>query len=212
MSETPDLLVYNVSCHNCLTNFDALEVPFCSCIVTQRTLICPGCLTCFCKASPAYKQKFWAGAPRNLWNKNFEEHHAAFVPPQNPTPSAVIRPLVLVVDDEIDIQRITTHAVESLGYGVILGRNGEEGLELIRRYVPDLVLTDALMPKLDGREMCRQVKSDPATAGVKVVVMTALYTSVKYRTEALGYFRADVYLIKPLEFSQLRAILQKYLG
>jgi CheY-like chemotaxis protein len=212
MSESPDASVYNVSCHNCLAAFDALQVPFCSCIVTQRTLICPCCLNCFCKAQPAYKQKFWAGAPRELWNRNFEEHHVAFAPVPNPEPSAVNRPLVLVVDDETDIQRIATHAVESLGYGVILARNGQEGLELTRRYLPDLVLADALMPKLDGREMCRKVKTDPATSRVKVVVMTALYTSIKYRTEGLRHFLADDYLSKPLEFTQLRALLQKHLG
>jgi len=119
---------------------------------------------------------------------------------------------VLLVDDEPDIQRVAIRVIDSLGYGLVLGRNGEEGLELAARYRPDLVLTDALMPRLDGREMCRRLKEDPATAGVKVLVMTGLFTSVKYKTEAFKTFKVDDYLAKPLDFNTLRTLLQKHLG
>jgi DNA-binding response OmpR family regulator len=60
--------------------------------------------------------------------------------------------------------------------------------------------------------MARQIKEDPATAGAKVVIMTALYTSVKYRTEAFKSFKVDDYLAKPLDFNTLRSLLQKHLG
>jgi CheY-like chemotaxis protein len=107
---------------------------------------------------------------------------------------------------------VATRVVESHGYSVVLATNGEEGLELARRYQPDLVLTDALMPKLDGREMSRRLKEDPETASVKVVVMTALYTSAKYKTEGTRVFRVDDYLAKPLAVDDLRALLAKHLG
>lgn len=68
------------------------------------------------------------------------------------------------------------------------------------------------MPRLDGREMCRRLKDDAATASVKVVVMTALFTSVKYRTEAFKNFKVDDYLAKPLDVNTLRTLLQKHLG
>lgn len=74
------------------------------------------------------------------------------------------------------------------------------------------MLTDALMPKLDGREMGLRIKNDPETAGVKVVVMTSLYTNVKYQNEGYRAFKVDDYLTKPLEFSQLQTVLQKHLG
>ena len=205
-------LAYPVNCHSCLGRFDAVGAPWCSCLVTQRTLVCSSCGACFCKASVAYKQKFWSAAPKSMWERNFEENHVSFVPRVQPSLQEVTRPLVLVVDDERDIRRIATRAIESLGYGVILGRTGWEGLELARRYRPDLVLTDALMPQLDGREMCRKIKEDPQTAGLKVVVMTGLYTKPRYRTEGLRYFRADDYLTKPLEFAQLRSVLHRHLG
>ena len=203
---------YEVACHNCQRSFDAMEVPWCSCIVTERTLVCPSCLTCFCEAPAPYKRSFWSAAPRGLWDRKFAEHHSEFVSKPNPAQGEVVRPLVLLVDDEQDILRVATRTVESLGYGLIVGRNGSEGLALAKEYRPDLVLTDALMPKLDGREMCRQIKEGAETAGIKVVVMTALYTSVKYQTEAYKSFKVDDYLAKPLDFGQLRAVLEKHLG
>jgi putative two-component system response regulator len=116
------------------------------------------------------------------------------------------------VDDDKDIQKIAMRVVAGLGYCVILGRNGAEGLELARRYKPELVLTDALMPKLDGREMCKQLKADPETAGIKVVVMTSLYTNSRYQTEGYRVFKVDSYVSKPLDLTALTAILQKHLG
>ena len=203
---------YNVACVNCQGSFDALEASWCSCLVAERTLVCPSCLKCFCKAPPAYKRTFWSGAPKALWDRKFAEHHTEFAPAPNPPPEEARRPLVLIVDDERDIQRVATRVVESLGYGMVLARDGEEGLQLARVYRPDLVLSDALMPKMDGREMCRQIKSDASLPDVKVVVMTSLYTSVKYTTEAFKTFKVDDYLAKPIEFNQLKAILQKHLG
>ena len=122
------------------------------------------------------------------------------------------RPLVLVVDDEKDIQRIASRVLSGLGYGVIVAKDGPEGLELAKAYRPEMILADALMPKMDGREMCRRVKEDPALAGIKVVVMTSVYNHPKYRTEGLRVFQADDYLNKPLDLAQLNALLQKHLG
>ena len=203
---------YVVSCYGCQGSFDALDSSWCSCLVTERTLVCPSCLTCFCKAPPAYKQRFWSGAPRGLWDRKFQEHHGDFAPPDKPEPEAVTRPLVLLVDDENDIQRVALKTITSLGYGVVVGHDGAEGLELAKKYLPDLVITDALMPKMDGREMCRQLKQDSQTAAIKVVVMTALFTSPKYEAEAHKAFHVDDYRKKPLDFAQLRKVLEKHLG
>jgi CheY-like chemotaxis protein len=202
---------YRVSCHHCGGQFDATQASWCSCIVKERSLVCPYCLKCFCKAPTAYRQKFWAGAPDSLWQRKSEEKRDA-IPPLNPPVDAVQRPLVLVVDDEREIQAVVSRTVESLGYGLVAARDGEEGFELALRYKPQLILTDALMPKLDGREMTLRVKSDPRLASTKVVIMTSLYKGLRYRSEATGRYRADDYLEKPIEFADLRTLLQKHLG
>ena len=207
-----DTAGYVVQCHKCRLPFDALQASFCSCLTGERSLACPSCGSCFCKAPLAYKSKFWSAAPKQVWDRKLEERREEFVPPPNPPPAEARRPLVLVVDDEKDIQRVAIRVIEGLGYGVLLAPNGLEGLELVKRYKPELVLTDALMPKLDGREMGRQIKDDPETAQVKVVVMTALYTQVKYQTEAFKTYKVDDYLTKPLDAEQLRAVLAKHIG
>ncbi len=203
---------YVVPCHKCQVPFDALQASFCDCLVGERSLSCPSCGACFCKAALAYKSKLWAAAPKQLWDRKLNERREEFVPPPNPAPDAATRPLVLVVDDEKDIQRVAVRVIEGLGYGVLLATNGIEGLELVKRYKPEMVLTDALMPKLDGREMARRIKDDAETAQVKVVVMTALYTQVKYQTEAFKAYKVDDYLVKPLDAEQLRGVLEKQIG
>jgi len=203
---------YAVTCCNCQASFDALTSSWCSCLVTKRTLVCPSCLTCFCKAPFAYRQKFWELAPQSMWNRVITEGETAFELPPNPPPDELPRPLVLVVDDEKDIQRVAVRTIGSLGYGVVVAMNGIEGLEIARKYHPDLILADAFMPKLDGREMCLRLKSDPETCETKIVIMTAIYTAARYKSEAFREFSADGYLTKPLQFRELQEVLQKHLA
>lgn len=207
-----DSETYEVACQKCKASFDALQAAWCSCLVTERTFVCPSCGACFCKAPPSYKQKFWAGAPKALWDRKLDEKREPYAPPENPAPGAATRPLVLLVEDEKDIRRVAVRVIQGLGYGLVIAHDGAEGLDLARRYGPDLVLTDALMPKLDGREMGRRIKEDPTTAHIKVIVMTALYTSIKYENEAYKSFKVDDYLSKPLDVAQLRSALEKHLG
>jgi CheY-like chemotaxis protein len=203
---------YVVGCHKCQVPFDALQASWCSCLVSERSFVCPSCGGCFCKAPAAYKQRFWSGAPKTMWDRKLAEKQELYTPPPNPSPLDAPRPLVLLVEDEKDIQRVAARVLDALGYGMVVARDGAEGLELAKRYKPDLVLTDALMPKLDGREMGRQIKQDPETAHIKVVVMTALYTNIKYQQEAYRAFKVDDYMTKPLDVDQLRAVLEKHLG
>jgi len=203
---------YTVNCSNCRTPFDAMESDWCACLATQRSLVCPHCLTCFCQAPRAYKESFWSRAPQEMWQRKMERSKEAFVPKKAPDPRAVRRPLVLVVEDEPEIRKVATMAVEGLGYAMILARDGREGLEMAEAYKPDLVLTDALMPRMDGREMCRRLKQNPETAGIKVLVMTSVYTSARYELEAKKKFGADAYLAKPLQFQKLKDLLIEMVG
>jgi CheY-like chemotaxis protein len=203
---------YIVACSSCQASFDALKAAWCTCLASERSVTCPGCGACFCKGAAAYRQQFWRDAPKAMWERKFEEHSIRSGPIENPPVEDVKRPLVLLVDDEPSIQRVASLAIVGLGYGLVVGQNGEEGLDIAKRYKPDLVLTDALMPRMDGREMCRRIKEDPETASAKVVVMTSLYTNMKYHHEAHKSYRVDDFLNKPLDFDQLKSLLQKYLG
>lgn len=203
--------LYRIECFTCRESFDAMEAVFCNCLTPERTLVCPSCLNCFCRAPSNYKDRFWQNAPQSMWDREAEEHrHDAAVRP-NPEPFEVIRPLVLVVDDDERTRKMALKVIEGLGYGAVIATDGESGLRMARKYLPELVLTDALMPRMDGREMCRRLKEDLATAKIKVVITTSLYTQSKYRTEAFKQFHVDEYLSKPLSFNDLRGVLQKYM-
>ena len=203
---------YEVPCYSCRAAFDAVDADWCSCLAKERSLVCTNCLSCFCKAPPAYKEKFWVQAPPRLFErKTSDARRQQKALPENPPVGEVKRPLVLTVEDDEEIQAIVSRVCSNLGYSFIYATNGQDGLDVARTYRPNLILSDAFMPKLDGREMCRLLKEDPTFADCKMVVMTGLYTDTKYRSEALKRFHVDDYIAKPVAITDLINLLQKHL-
>ena len=103
---------------------------------------------------------------------------------------------VLLADDEEDILMLVS---ATLGgddrYSLILARDGEEALTRAQQELPELIFLDIMMPKMDGFEVCRRLKSDSATAGVKVVMLTALAQEFdRTKADEVG---ADFYFTKP---------------
>jgi CheY-like chemotaxis protein len=190
---------YLVDCHACGATYDTLGAAWCNCIVKERTLVCAACEQCFCRADLEYKRNIWTAAPEALWERKVRNARQLFALPDNPPPESVTRPLVLVVDDDRDIRSLATHLITGWGFGCIHSANGTDGLALARRYRPNLILTDALMPKMDGRELCRLVKCDSNLASTKVVIMSSVYTSGRFKREALSHFKADDYVAKPVD-------------
>ncbi|MEA2489701.1 MAG: hypothetical protein QOH21_1493 [Acidobacteriota bacterium] len=203
--------LYAVACFNCNEHFDATRAEWCSCVGRDQTLACTQCGGCFCKAPAAYKERFWMDAPPSLFERKMIGSKRNLGARSNPAPDEVKRPLILLVEDDENVQLIVRTVVTSMGYGFIAGANGQEGLSLAREYNPELILSDAFMPKLDGREMCRLLKEDPATSRSKAIIMTGLYTDRKYRNEALDYFKVDDYVAKPLAVDDLIKLFKKHL-
>jgi CheY-like chemotaxis protein len=156
-----------------------------------------------------YSDKFWSCAPQDLCRRRFAEKSASFDPGPLPDPRSAKRPLILVADDERVILRLASKFLQGLGYTVLTARDGNETLRIAREHLPDVLLTDALMPKMDGREVCKRLKSAPETSGIKVIIMTSAYTAPKYKTEALTAYRANEYITKPVDFKLLEALLKK---
>ncbi|HEX7808557.1 MAG TPA: response regulator [Thermoanaerobaculia bacterium] len=203
--------VYRVTCFTCQSPFDATHAEWCRCVGRDNTLVCDQCGGCFCKAPATYKERFWIDAPPSLFERKMIGSKRSLGARVNPTPNEVKRPLILLVEDDENVQLIVRTVVTTMGFGFVVGANGQEGLALAREYNPELILSDAFMPKLDGREMCRLLKEDPATAGSKTIIMTGLYTDRKYRNEALDYFRVDDYVAKPLAVDDLIKLFKKHL-
>lgn len=103
----------------------------------------------------------------------------------------------ILAEDDPDIQLVARLALKRAGFTVQVVNNGQEALDAIRRQAPDVVLLDWMMPELDGPETCRQLKADPATAGIPVVFLTAKSQEAEIqRGLSLG---AAGYVTKPFD-------------
>jgi CheY-like chemotaxis protein len=108
---------------------------------------------------------------------------------------------ILVVDDDAWILRMVTTVLEKRGYEIFVARDGEEGMEKAQAVTPDLIITDVMMPKLDGWALVKQLRATPQLAFVPVIFLTALGSDEdRIRGFRLG---ADDYLAKPFRFEEL---------
>jgi two-component system alkaline phosphatase synthesis response regulator PhoP len=107
---------------------------------------------------------------------------------------------VLVVDDEMYIGQLIKKALGN-NYNVILASNGEDALNAARTEHPDLVLMDILMPKLDGYTACYQIKNDPVTKTIPVIMLTGIGHDLNRKlAEGMG---ANGYITKPFNPNEL---------
>lgn len=108
---------------------------------------------------------------------------------------------ILVVDDDFRTLKLVGLVLDQEGYDVLAAGSGEEGLEKARAQDPDLVILDIRMPGLDGYEVAQRLRSDPATADVPILMLTA---RAELEDRLTGYeVGADDYLIKPIHRSEL---------
>jgi putative two-component system response regulator len=113
------------------------------------------------------------------------------------------RQTVLVVDDVVENCILLVDYLENLGCEVVTANSGAEAMAYVEKKAPDLVLLDVDMPGMSGLEVCRRIKSSPATSMVPVVIVTA-YSAVDDRVAALEA-GADDFLAKPVEQTELVA-------
>jgi two-component system alkaline phosphatase synthesis response regulator PhoP len=118
---------------------------------------------------------------------------------------------ILVVDDEESIRTLVSAVLASeADYRVHLAVDGEDGLAKARALKPDLMFLDVRMPKMDGHEVCRLLKEDPATQGTTIVIFTAF---AQHATMEASYKSgADAYMTKPFRPKELREKAREMLG
>jgi two-component system, OmpR family, response regulator RpaB len=113
---------------------------------------------------------------------------------------------ILVVDDEASIRRILETRLSMIGYDVVTAADGEEALETFRNSVPDLVVLDVMMPKLDGYGVCQELRKE---SDVPIIMLTAL-GDVADRITGLE-LGADDYVVKPFSPKELEARIRSVL-
>ncbi|SDX29249.1 Signal transduction histidine kinase [Lutibacter oricola] len=127
---------------------------------------------------------------------------------QNLSRSRSKLPILLVVDDNADIRGVIKQGLGEF-YDIYEAENGERGFELAKKLVPNIVLTDILMPVMDGIEFCNKLKTVQETSHIPVVMLTAK-TSQEWEIEGLRT-GADAYIRKPFDMELLELKLQNIL-
>jgi CheY-like chemotaxis protein len=110
-------------------------------------------------------------------------------------------PRVLVVDDTASVRELIRVNLALEGFEVHVAADGQEALDLVAALTPDLITMDVVMPRLDGLAAATTLKSDPATSGIPIVIVTArAQTSDRDKGRQAG---VDAYLTKPFEPREL---------
>jgi len=117
---------------------------------------------------------------------------------------------ILIVDDEPHMLRVTELSIKRGGYQIVIGRNGKEAIELAAREKPSLIVMDVSMPEMDGLTALTQLKANPETAKIPVIMLTVRGQAMaRQQAEQSG---AAVYLTKPFSPSQLLAEVNRLLA
>ena len=126
-------------------------------------------------------------------------------------PAATSKGSLLVVEDEQDLQELLQYNLSRDGFSVRCVGSGEDAIKAVRQQMPTLIMLDLMLPGIDGLEVCRTIKSDPATSHILIVMLTAKGEEADIVTGLeLG---ADDYVTKPFSprvlLARLKAVLRR---
>lgn len=118
---------------------------------------------------------------------------------------------ILIIEDEPDIMELVSETLNSAenNYDLLKAVEGEQGLHMALTASPDLILLDIMLPKLNGYEICRRLKSEASTMKIPVVMLTAF--GQKREIEEGFKVKADEYIVKPFDLNKLRQSVKRFL-
>ena len=151
-----------------------------------------------------------------VYDSNYIETHLDLLPslPESaeklklPTasPSAPEKPTVLIVEDNEDMRQFIRYILSD-SYNLIEAENGEEGFEVAKKHLPDVVISDVMMPKTDGFDLCQLLKTNVATNHIPVILLTAYALDEQ---KQVGFESgADAYISKPFNVRLLKTRVRK---
>ena len=116
--------------------------------------------------------------------------------------------VVLIAEDEVTIAETLAMVIEDAGYMPIVARDGREALALARQHHPDLVITDLMMPFLDGANLIAAIRSDAAAQGAAPPPIVVVTAASRARAEAAG---ADIVIVKPFDVTRIENAMRRLL-
>ncbi len=120
-----------------------------------------------------------------------------------------MRKKILIIEDYVNIVEILTMRLKAMGYEVISAFDGQEGLNLARKTMPDLIILDVLLPKMNGYKVCRLLKFDAKYKHIPIIMLTSRETKGHEQIgRATG---ADEYVYKSDQKGTLLKLIRKYL-
>jgi CheY-like chemotaxis protein len=124
-------------------------------------------------------------------------------------------PKILLIDDDKDFREVVATKLKTGGFEVVDADDGESGLKKAKEFLPDLILLDVKMPKMDGIAVLLKLKEDPATRDIKIALLTAfgdpqkeIYTTDKRFAKELGAYE---YLLKTQDLDEIVDKIQGFL-
>jgi len=117
---------------------------------------------------------------------------------------------ILIVDDEADVLELVEFNLKAAGYEVLTAANGTQALSKAKQHLPALVLLDLMLPEIDGLDVCKQLRADPATAAIPIIMLTAKSEEID---RVLGLeLGADDYVTKPFSPRELALRIKNLLN
>ncbi|WP_282043741.1 two-component regulator propeller domain-containing protein [Winogradskyella flava] len=113
---------------------------------------------------------------------------------------------LLIVDDNVELRNYLKDELEKQ-YKILLAKNGKEGLKLAKEFLPDIIMTDVIMPEMDGFTFCKHIKSDIKTSHIPLLMLTAK-AQIENRMEGIEK-GADAYMVKPFDVGLLKLRLSQ---
>lgn len=118
---------------------------------------------------------------------------------------------ILIVDDQAIVREDLKDRFEKRGFIVKMAKDGLEALSNYRSFMPDLILLDAMIPKLHGFQVCKALK-DQEKANIPIIIMTGVYLKSNYKYEAINKYKADSFITKPFDYDHLFQEVYKLLN
>jgi CheY-like chemotaxis protein len=114
---------------------------------------------------------------------------------------------VLLVEDETGFSELLANLLEGDGYEVVVANDGQEGLDKLQTFQPDAIISDIVMPRIDGLEMFRQVKASPKTSSIPFLFISGFKDNLIYeKARKIGVFGI---LQKPIDIDQIERRLRE---